>query len=184
MFHIRKIDVLSYRSVKLWPAGQICALVRLLMGCTLRQFKKKITTLYCDMEMDLNLHLEPAAAACCLSSVLCRCFWHSTQSKLLPAFIFLTFFHLQVFCDMKTRGGGWTVLQRRWNGSLDFHRGWRDYKTVRAALRLGLTPPYQHRVLIVTLSPGELGSYINQSNSRFLQIHHFISSRQVMWFGV
>uniref|UniRef100_A0A8C2WE37 Angiopoietin 2b n=1 Tax=Cyclopterus lumpus TaxID=8103 RepID=A0A8C2WE37_CYCLU len=34
----------------------------------------------------------------------------------------------QVFCDMKTRGGGWTVLQHRRNGSVNFHRGWRDYK--------------------------------------------------------
>lgn len=31
---------------------------------------------------------------------------------------------------MKTRGGGWTVLQHRRNGSVDFHRGWRDYKMV------------------------------------------------------
>ncbi|CAL8297618.1 unnamed protein product [Lota lota] len=36
---------------------------------------------------------------------------------------------VKVFCDMKTRGGGWTVLQHRRNGSVDFHRGWRDYKT-------------------------------------------------------
>ncbi|KAM6959538.1 LOW QUALITY PROTEIN: angiopoietin-2b [Aplochiton taeniatus] len=35
---------------------------------------------------------------------------------------------VKVFADMKTRGGGWTVLQHRRNGSLDFHRGWRDYK--------------------------------------------------------
>uniref|UniRef100_A0A3Q4AC04 Fibrinogen C-terminal domain-containing protein n=1 Tax=Mola mola TaxID=94237 RepID=A0A3Q4AC04_MOLML len=35
---------------------------------------------------------------------------------------------VKVFCDMKTQGGGWTVLQHRRNGSLDFHRGWRDYK--------------------------------------------------------
>lgn len=39
----------------------------------------------------------------------------------------------QVFCDMKTRGGGWTVLQHRRNGSVDFHRGWRDYKIVSFA---------------------------------------------------
>ncbi|XP_056154566.1 angiopoietin-2b isoform X2 [Lampris incognitus] len=36
--------------------------------------------------------------------------------------------NVKVFCDMKTRGGGWTVLQHRINGSVDFHRGWRDYK--------------------------------------------------------
>lgn len=35
---------------------------------------------------------------------------------------------VKVFCDMKTRGGGWTVLQHRINGSVDFHREWKDYK--------------------------------------------------------
>lgn len=34
---------------------------------------------------------------------------------------------------MKTRGGGWTVFQHRRNGSLDFYRGWRDYKLVSSA---------------------------------------------------
>ncbi|KAL4629465.1 angiopoietin-2-like isoform X2 [Arapaima gigas] len=35
---------------------------------------------------------------------------------------------VKVFCDMQTRGGGWTVLQRRQNGSVDFHRNWANYK--------------------------------------------------------
>ncbi|KAM5135075.1 ficolin-1-like [Mantella aurantiaca] len=36
---------------------------------------------------------------------------------------------LTVLCDMHTDGGGWIVFQRRWDGSINFHRDWKSYKT-------------------------------------------------------
>ena len=33
-----------------------------------------------------------------------------------------------VFCDQTTAGGGWTVFQKRLDGSVNFYRGWSEYK--------------------------------------------------------
>ena len=35
---------------------------------------------------------------------------------------------LEVYCDMETDGGGWIVIQRRQDGSVDFNRNWAEYR--------------------------------------------------------
>ncbi|XP_071150599.1 fibrinogen-like protein A [Mytilus edulis] len=36
---------------------------------------------------------------------------------------------ISVFCDMVTDDGGWTVIQRRFNGTVSFDRIWSNYKS-------------------------------------------------------
>lgn len=69
---------------------------------------------------------------------------HGKQVSIIPSFTFSTskmigfqckylffFVTAQVFCNMEVNGGGWTVIQHREDGSLDFQKGWKEYKMVR-----------------------------------------------------
>ncbi|XP_061565163.1 microfibril-associated glycoprotein 4-like [Cololabis saira] len=53
---------------------------------------------------------------------------------------------VQVYCDMDSLGGGWTVFQRRMDGTVNFYRGWDQYKmgfgTVGGEYWLGLEIVY------------------------------------------
>ncbi|KAM8718110.1 hypothetical protein ACLKA7_004767 [Drosophila subpalustris] len=44
---------------------------------------------------------------------------------LVPTFSNQTF---KVACDAETRGGGWTIILRRMDGSVNFYRNWTEYK--------------------------------------------------------
>ena len=79
----------------------------------------------------------------------------------------------EVYCDMKTDGGGWTVFHKRFNGFVGFYRDWDEYKNgfgdVRGEYWLGnekiheLTEiPSQLRVEINTTSNGN--KYAKYSN--------------------
>ncbi|XP_046861513.1 ryncolin-4-like [Xenia sp. Carnegie-2017] len=52
-----------------------------------------------------------------------------------------------VFCDMTSAGGGWTVFQRRQDGSVDFYRDWKNYTqgfgNLASELWLGLDKIYR-----------------------------------------
>ncbi|KAH3884984.1 hypothetical protein DPMN_008971 [Dreissena polymorpha] len=63
---------------------------------------------------------------------------------------------LKVYCDQTTAGGGWTVIQRRQDGSEDFNRHWIDYAYGFGSLQgeFWLGNEFIHR--LTTAVPNEL----------------------------
>uniref|UniRef100_H2ULU9 Angiopoietin 2a n=1 Tax=Takifugu rubripes TaxID=31033 RepID=H2ULU9_TAKRU len=52
----------------------------------------------------------------------------NTQSGVYTLTLPNTTTEVKAFCDMETDGGGWTVLQKRFDGTVDFNRTWQEYK--------------------------------------------------------
>ncbi|KAK7933100.1 hypothetical protein WMY93_003996 [Mugilogobius chulae] len=51
----------------------------------------------------------------------------TAASGVYTIYPFLHTFPKQAYCDFETLGGGWTVIQRRMDGTVNFYRGWDQY---------------------------------------------------------
>ncbi|XP_067433450.1 microfibril-associated glycoprotein 4-like [Thunnus thynnus] len=79
------------------------------------------------------LLLAPVLTSC-LSLVLpldCSDIYHHDKSR--PSGVYTIYpigatSAVQVYCDMDSDGGRWTVFQRRMDGSVNFYRSWDQYK--------------------------------------------------------
>ena len=76
-----------------------------------------------------------------------------------------------VYCDMQTDGGGWTVFQRRKDGSEDFYRNWADYKDGFGELYgefwLGLDKIHRLSVSSVTLRVDMMATDNSKAYARY-----------------
>ncbi|XP_022094464.1 uncharacterized protein LOC110981295 isoform X2 [Acanthaster planci] len=85
---------------------------------------------------------------------------------------------LTVLCDMEFDGGGWTTIQKREIGDLDFYRGWADYKAgfgtvdTESDFWLGLddihllTNQDSYQIRIIFVSWGNIFGYARYSEFR------------------
>ena len=76
---------------------------------------------------------------------------------------------------MKTSGGGWTVFQRRLDGSVDFYRGWKDYKNgfgnLSGEFWLGLDKV--HRITNVTQNDLHIDLEDTSGNTKYAEYDLF-----------
>ncbi|CAH1251215.1 PRSS12 [Branchiostoma lanceolatum] len=72
-------------------------------------------------------HKEDAGIVCILEED-CAAYYSSGWTTSGVYRIGLLPSDVEAYCDMDTAGGGWTVIQRRQDGSVPFNRNWEEYK--------------------------------------------------------
>ena len=114
----------------------------------------------------------------CVFPCLCSCLLKQNSSLVSGVYsVCLENQVIQFYCDMDTDGGGWTVFQRRQDGSVDFYRGWNDYKNgfgnINGEFWLGLD--YIHWLLSLSKSGNELRVDLgdSQGNRRYAKYSTF-----------
>ncbi|XP_031167236.1 microfibril-associated glycoprotein 4-like isoform X1 [Sander lucioperca] len=93
-----------------------------------------MTSLLFQLVSVFLLLLAPLLASCqqLLRPVDCSAIYQQNRTK--PSGVYTIYpagerFAVEVYCDMASEGGRWTVFQRRMDGTVNFYRGWDQYKT-------------------------------------------------------
>ncbi|KAJ8016422.1 hypothetical protein DPEC_G00007050 [Dallia pectoralis] len=92
----------------------------------------------------------------------------------LPADEFLGTPEIDVFCDMESNGGGWTLIQKRKVGLTSFNRDWKQYKkgfgTIRGDFWLG-----NDNIFRLTRQPSTLRIEMEdwEGETRYAEYSHF-----------
>ncbi|XP_060587010.1 fibrinogen-like protein A [Ruditapes philippinarum] len=87
-----------------------------------------------------------------------------TTSGKYPINLWQTNTMIDVYCDMETDGGGWTVFQNRFDGSLDFYRNFYQYENGFGEVSLDCLKHVQE---IATQSPTKLRIHLTDVHDTF-----------------
>ena len=94
--------------------------------------------------------------------------------------------NLRVHCDMDTDNGGWTVFQRRFDGSVSFYRRWHDYEegfgSAHGEYWLGLRHIYrllQHGTWVLRVDLEDFSNNTAYAEYESFSVAHTTSNHQL-----